>query len=81
VAQDFGDAHDGDIFGADGLALPFGGHFGSAEAGEGRGGEMLFQFGDEARAVVVARGFAGREKKDRVWRSSDKLSLQPQFSD
>jgi hypothetical protein len=75
VAEDFGDAHDGYVFGADGLLLAVGGHFRAAEAGEAGGGEAVFQFGDEAGAVVVARGFAGGEEDARVGGRGDDFSL------
>ena len=66
VAKDFGDAHDSDVFGADGLLLAFETHFGAAETGEDGGGEMGFELGDEAGAVVVSGGFAGGEEDARV---------------
>jgi hypothetical protein len=79
VAEDFGDAHDGYVFGADGLMLACGGHFGASEAVEGglhsQWGEAEFEFGDEARAVVVAGGFAGGEEDARVGCGGDDLSL------
>ena len=75
VAEDFGDAHDGDVFGADGLLLAFGAHFGAAEAGEGGGGEAASEFGDELRAVVVAGGFAGGEEDARVGLGGDDVQF------
>ena len=75
VAKDFGDAHDSDIFGADGLLLALGAHFCAAEAGEEGGGEMWFELRDEPRAVVVPRGFSGGEEDARVGWCGDGLSL------
>ena len=39
VAEDLGDAHVGDVFGADDALLVLAGHRGAAEAGEGGAGE------------------------------------------
>jgi hypothetical protein len=75
VAQDFGDAHNGYVFGADGLLLALGGHFCASETGEAGGWEAVFQLGDEAGAVVVARGFAGGEEDARVGGRGDDFSL------
>ena len=52
VAKDLGDAHNGDIFGADGLHLVGGAHFGSAEAGEVGLGKGGLEGADELGAVV-----------------------------
>lgn len=68
VAEDFGDAHDSDVFGADGLELAGGAHFRSAQAGEGGVGEPWLESSDELCAVEVARGFAGGEEDLRVGR-------------
>ena len=75
VAKDFCDAHDSDIFGADGLLLALGAHFCAAEAGEEGGGEMWFQLRDEARAVVVSGGFASGQEDARVGWCGDASSL------
>ena len=66
VAEDFGDAHVGDVFGADDAGLAGGLHEEAAETGEGGLGESLFQGVDDLRAVEIARGFAGGEKEVRV---------------
>ena len=66
VAEDFGDAHVGDVFGADDALLAGGFHCGAAEAGEGGGGMRRAEFGDDLGAVVVAGGFAGGEEDARI---------------
>jgi len=66
VAEDFGDAHDGYVFGADDAGLAGLLHVRAAEAGEGGGGEALAQGGDEGGAVVVAGGFACGKEDARV---------------
>jgi hypothetical protein len=71
VAQDFGDAHVGDIFGADDAELAGVGHLGAAEAGEGGGWQARAQFGDDLGAVVVAGGLAGGEEDARVGGGGD----------
>ena len=71
VAEDFGDAHEGDVFGADDAVLAGGFHLGAAEAGEGGGGDAAAEFGDDLRAVVVAGGFAGGEEDARVGLGGD----------
>ncbi len=71
MAEDFGDAHDRYIFGADGLELAGCTHFGSAKAGEGGMGERGLEGADELRAVEVAGGFAGGEEDLRVGRGRD----------
>ena len=71
VEEDFGDAHDGYIFGADDLDLMFGGHLAPAEASEGGLRQVAAQLGDEGCAVVVSGGLAGGEEDARVgdwWR-------------
>ncbi len=75
VAEDFGDAHVGDVFGADDAGLAGGCHLGAAEAGEGGGGDAAAQFGDDLGAVVVAGGFAGGEEDARVGGGGDEASL------
>jgi hypothetical protein len=71
VADDFGEAHVGDVFGANDAGLAGGFHLGAAQAGEGRGGDAVAQFGDDLGAVVVARGFAGGEEDARVGLGGD----------
>jgi hypothetical protein len=72
VAEDLGDAHDGDVFGADGLSLALLGHLRAAEAGEGGGGKAAAERGDELGAVGVAGGLAGGEEEARVgWRGDE----------
>ena len=66
VAEDFSDAHDGDVFGADGLELAGGAHFSSAEAGEGGVGKCGLEGADELGAVEVAGSLAGGEEDLRV---------------
>ncbi len=62
VADDFGDAHVGDVFCADDAVLTGCGHLLAAEAGEGGVREGLGQSADDLGAVVVAGGFAGGEE-------------------
>jgi hypothetical protein len=59
VAQDFGDAHVGDVFGADDALLAGGFHGRAAQAGEGGGRYTGAEFGDDLGAVVVAGSFTG----------------------
>ena len=54
VAEDFGDAHDGDVFGADNLPLMMTGHLNTAEASEGGVGKTGAEGGDDLGAVGVA---------------------------
>jgi hypothetical protein len=75
VAEDLGDAHDGDVFGADDLLLALGEHGVAAEAGEGGGGKASAQGGDELGAVGIAGGFAGGEEDARVGGGGDGFSL------
>jgi hypothetical protein len=77
VADDFGDAHVGDVFGADDAGLAGGFHLGAAEAREGglswEGlGDAGAQLGDDLGAVVVAGGLAGGEEDARVGRGGDR---------
>ena len=76
VAEDFGEAHVGDVFGADDALLAGGFHGAAAEAGEGGGGDAAVEFGDDLGAVVVAGGFAGGEEDARVGVRADKRSLE-----
>jgi hypothetical protein len=82
VAEDFGEAHVRDIFGADDALLAGGLHGGAAEAGEGGGGYAGAEFGDDLGAVVVAGGFAGGEEDARIGDGGDgdKFSLSSPLS-
>jgi len=62
MADDFGEAHVGNVFGADDALDSGVGHFLAAESEEGCVGEVLENFGDEFCAVVIARGFACRDE-------------------
>ncbi len=62
VADDFGDAHVGDVLGADDAGEAGGGHLLAAEAEEGGLGEAVGEFCDDLGAVVVAAGFSGGEE-------------------
>jgi len=75
VAEDFGDAHDGNVFGADDAGLAGLLHVRAAEAGEGGVGQARAQGVDEGGAVVVAGGFAGGEEDARVGLRGDGFSL------
>ncbi len=66
VAEDFGDAHVGDVFGADDAGLARLLHEQAAEAGEGGLREFLFQGEDDLGAVEVSGGLAGGEEEVRV---------------
>jgi len=54
VADDFRDAHVGDVFGADDTVLTGGFHLTAAEAEEGGGGMAAVELGDDLRSVVIA---------------------------
>ena len=69
VADDFGDAHDGDVFGANDAAETGGFHPLAAKAEEGRIGRKLADGVNQRRAVVLPTGFTGREKDERNRRS------------
>jgi hypothetical protein len=69
--EDLGDAHDGDVFGADDALLAGVLHVEAAEAGEGGVGEAEFEGVDEGGAVVVAGGLACGEEDVRVGRGGD----------
>jgi hypothetical protein len=66
MAQDLGDAHVGDVLGADDTVLAGGFHGGATEAGEGGVGQAGAEFGDDLGAVMVAGGFAGGEEDARI---------------
>ena len=75
VAEDFGDAHVGDVFGANDALLARELHVLAAEAGEGGGRERLAEGLNELRAVEVAGGLAGGDEEVRVGGSGDGGSL------
>jgi hypothetical protein len=56
----------GDILGADDTFEAGTSHLGTAEASEGRVGQARPQIGDDACAVVVARGLASGEEDTRI---------------
>jgi hypothetical protein len=66
VEEDLGDAHVGDVFGADDAGLAGLLHLAAAEAEEGGKGQRGFEDVDELGAVVIAGGFAGGEEEARV---------------
>ena len=70
VADDFGEAHDGHLLGADDALKARSGHALATHAEvAGRlvgGGKLLLERGDYQRAVVLAAGFACRDE-DRGW--------------
>src|ERR1019366_8031903 len=71
VAQDLGEAHVGDVLGADDALLAGGFHGGAAESGEGGAGQAGAEFGDDLGAVVVAGGFACGEEDAPIGDGSD----------
>jgi hypothetical protein len=75
VAEDFGDAHHGDVFGTNDLLLVLSGHLGTSEAGEGGVRDASAESGDDLGAIGVAGGFARREEDVRIGDSSDASSL------
>jgi hypothetical protein len=75
VLDDLGDAHVGDILGADDALLPGRLHLSAAKAKEGGPGVSAGEFGDDLRAVVIAGGLAGGEKDGRVGGGSDGSSV------
>ena len=75
VTDDFSDSHMGDIFGADDAIKSRGFHLFAAEAEAGGVRMAVAQFGDELGAVVVAAGFAGREKDSRIGWINDGTSV------
>src|SRR6185312_14232021 len=62
VEQDFGDAHDGHVFGAHDGTEAEGFHAASAETEEFGAGNHALDGGDEGCSVVLAAGFSGGEK-------------------
>jgi len=66
VFDDLGDAHVGDVFGANDALLTCGLHLAAAEAEEGGAGEAVGELRDDLCAVVIAGGFAGGEEDGRV---------------
>ncbi len=54
VAEDFGEAHVGDVFGTDDALLAGGFHGAAAEAGEAGSGDAAVELGDDGGAVVIA---------------------------
>ena len=58
MANDLGDAHVGDVFGADDAVLSGVGHLFATEAEELRLRMAAAELGDDLRAVVVSTGFA-----------------------
>ena len=75
MTDHLGDAHVGNVFGADDAVEAGGFHLFAAEAEEGGCGLATAKFGDELRAVVVAAGFAGREKDARIGCRGDGTSV------
>jgi len=75
VPDDLGDAHVGDVFGADDAVEAGGFHLQAAEAEGGEVGHAGTEFGEDLRAVVVAAGFAGREEDIRVGCCGDGTSV------
>ncbi len=71
VAEDLGDAHVGDVLGADDALLACRFHLRAAEAGEACGGQAGAQGGDDLRAVVIAGGLPGGEEDARIGRGGD----------
>jgi hypothetical protein len=62
MAQDFGDAHVGDIFRADQALLASALHLDAAETGEVGIRQRPLEGGDQGRAVGVAGGLTGGEE-------------------
>jgi uncharacterized protein YdeI (YjbR/CyaY-like superfamily) len=75
MANDLGDAHVGDVFGADDAVLAGLLHLFAAKAEEGRLREAVTELADELGTVVVAAGFAGREEDARVGCGGDGTSV------
>ena len=75
MADDFGDAHVGDIFSAYDAVKARGFHLFAAEAEAGNVRMAVSQFGDELCAVMVAAGLAGREKDSRMGWINDGTSV------
>ena len=66
MADDLGDAHVGNVFGADDAVVAGCFHFAAAETEEGCVWMATAEFGDDLGAVVIAAGLAGREKDVRI---------------
>jgi len=75
VPDHLGDAHVGDVFGTDDAAEAGGFHLFTPEAETGELQMTPAKFGEELGAVVVAAGFAGREKDARVGARDDGTSV------
>ncbi len=71
VAEDLGDAHVGDVLGADDAALAGALHLQAAEAEEAGCGKLGLQGFDELGAVVIAAGLAGGEEDAWIFAGSD----------
>jgi hypothetical protein len=71
MEDDLGEAHVGDVFGADHALLAGRGHLGPAQAGKAGLRQPRAQLRNDPRAVVVARGLAGGEKDARIGAGSD----------
>ena len=59
VADDLGDAHVGDVFGADDAVLAGVVHLAAAKSEERGVGERGAEVGDDLRAIVISAGLAG----------------------
>jgi uncharacterized protein YdeI (YjbR/CyaY-like superfamily) len=75
MTNDLGDTHVGDVFGTDDAVLAGLLHLFAAKAEEGSLREAGAEFADELGSVVVAAGFAGREKDVRVGCGGDGTSV------
>jgi hypothetical protein len=75
MAQNLGDAHVGDVPGANDLALPLQGHLRAAQAGKRRRRKALAKCRNQVRAIDVSRGFTGGDKDERIGVGGDALSL------
>jgi len=75
VAEDFGEAHVGDVLGADDALLAGGFHAGPTQAGEAGARQAGVEFGDDLGAVEIARGLAGGHEDARIGDGGDAFSL------
>ena len=75
VTHDLGDAHVGDVFGADDAVEAGGLHLSATEAKAGQVGHTSAELGDDLRAVLVSAGFAGREEDCRIGWGNDRTSV------